>query len=154
MSDDQIARMDKYSFKVLVKKKAKEAAFRCLIAIEETKSKMDNILYQNSFNPQPYILRLPRDQSSLLLALRTRTYRGIRSDSGDLFPSKECPLPGCSALDSLPHTLACKVLLGSVTEPSSVQYGDVFSPDLMVQREAVARFSLILEARDTILTSN
>ena len=105
------------------------------------------------FPKRESILNLPRDQSSLLLALRTRTYRGIRSDFGDLFPSKECPLPGCSALDSLPHTLACRVLQGSVTEPSSVKYGDVFSPDLTVQREAVARFSLILEARDTILTS-
>ena len=87
LSNDQIASMDKYSLRVLVKKKAKQAAFRSLMAIKETKSKMDNILYQNSFNHQPYILRLPRDQSSLLLALRTRTYRGIRSDSGDLFPS-------------------------------------------------------------------
>ena len=122
------------------------------MAIKETKSKMDSILYLDSYKPQPYILTLPRDQSSLLLALRTRTFRGIRSDFGDMFPSKECPLPDCSEPNSLPHTLTCRVLQGSVTEPSTVQYGDVFSPDLTVQREAVARFSRILEARDTILT--
>ena len=152
LSNDQIASMDKYSLRVLVKKKAKQAAFRSLMVIKETKSKMENILHLNSFNPQPYILRLPRDQSSLLLALRTRTVRGIRSNFGNMFLDKKCPLPGCSALDSLPHTLACRVLQGSVTEPSIVQYGDIFSPDLTVQREAVARFSRILEARDTILT--
>ena len=38
-------------------------------------------------------------------------------------------------------------------EPSTVQYGDVFSPDLTVQREAAARFSLLLEARNRIKTS-
>ena len=147
MSNDQIASMDKYSFKVLVKRKAKEAAFRRLMSIKETKSKMENILYLSSFNPQPYILRLPKDQSSLLLALRTRTIRGIRSDYGDMFLDKKCPLPGCSEPDSLPHTLRCRVLLDKVREPSTVSYGDVFSPDLTVQQEAAKRFSLILEAR-------
>ena len=43
--------MDKYSFKVIVKKKDNKAVFRSLIAIRETKSKMENIMYLNSFNP-------------------------------------------------------------------------------------------------------
>ena len=43
--------MDKYSFKVIVKKKDNKAVFRSLIAIKETKSKMENIMYLNSFNP-------------------------------------------------------------------------------------------------------
>ena len=91
---------------------------------------------------------MPRDQSSLLLALRTRTVRGIRSDFGDMFLDKKCPIPGCSAPDSLSHTLSCRVLQDNVGEPSTVTYGD-----LNVQREAVLRFSQILEARDSFLTS-
>ena len=120
------------------------------MAIKETKSKMENILYINSFNPQSYILKLPRDQSSLLLALKTRTVKGIRSDYGDLFLDNKCPLPGCSEPDSQPHTLRCRVLQDTVRKPSTVTYGDVFSPNLL---EAVKRFSLILEARDSFLTS-
>ena len=110
---------------------------------------MDNILYTNSFRTQPYITSVSRKQSSLLMALRTRTVRGIRSDYGDMFPCKECPLAGCSQPDSLPHTLVCQVLLAAVPEPSVVQYGDVFA----VQEVAATRFALLLEARERILDS-
>ena len=90
------------------------------------------------------------DTRCLLMALRTRTVRGIRSDFGDMFPNKECPLAGCSQPDSLPHTLACQVLLAAVPEPSAVQYGDVFSDNVAVQEAAVTRFALLLEARELI----
>ena len=96
---------------------------------------------------------MSRKQSSLLMALRTRTVRGIRSDFGELFPSKQCPLPGCSEPDSLPHTLACQVLVATDTEPSLVQYGDVFSNSVPVQQQAVARFEELLQTRERILES-
>ena len=112
---------------------------------------MDNLSYFNSFSPQPYLDILTRQQSSLLMALRTRTVRGIRSDFGELFPSKMCPLPGCLEPDSLPHTLACQVLAGAVNQPSLVQYGDVFSSSVAVKREAVARFEAILQTRERLL---
>ena len=74
--------------------------------------------------------------------------RGIRSDLGDIFPSKECPLAGCSEPDSHPHTLACQVLLAAaVDEPSVVKYGDVFSYNVAVQEEAVSRFAQLHKAR-------
>ena len=67
-----------------------------------------------------------------------------------MFLSKECPLAGCSQPDSLPHTLACQVLLAAVPEPSAVQYGDVFSDSVTVQEVAVTRFAVLLEARQLI----
>ena len=67
-----------------------------------------------------------------------------------MFLSNECPLPGCSQPDSLPHTLACQVLLAAVPEPSAVQYGDVFSDNVTVQEVAVTRFAVLLEARQLI----
>ena len=112
---------------------------------------MDNISYLNSFKILPYLESMTREQSSLLLALRTRTVRGIRTDYGDLYLDKGCPLPGCSEADSLPHTLTCRVLQEAVQEPSLVQYGDVFSLDTNIQQLAVDRFALLLEARDKIL---
>ena len=67
-----------------------------------------------------------------------------------MFISKECPLAGCSQPDSLPHTLACQVLLAAVPERSAVQYGDVFSDKVAIQETAVTRFALLLEARERI----
>ena len=58
-------------------------------------------MYTNSFMPQPYIVNWTRDQASLMLALRTRTVRGIRTDFGNMFLDKTCPLPGCLEADSL-----------------------------------------------------
>ena len=119
---------------------------------------MDNIIYTNSFMPQPYIVNWTREQASLMLALRTRTVRGIRTDFGDMFMDKTCPLPGCLEVDSLSHVLVCTVLQAAV-HPSvqadvqrSVQYGDVFSDCLETQAAAVEVFSQLLEAR-TKLTS-
>ena len=151
LSDDQITNMSVYDLKTLVRRKARDQAFQRLVSIKETKTKMSNIIYTNSYQTQPYMKVLTREKSSLLLALRTRTYRGIRSDFGDLFPSKECPLAGCSQPDSLPHTLACQVLLAAVDEPSLVSYGDVFSSSVAVQEVAVLRFAQVLEARERIL---
>ena len=88
------------------------------------------------------------------MALRTRTCRGIRSDFGDMFPCKDCPLAGCSQPDSLPHTLACQVLLAAVPEPSVVQYGDVFSDSQETQNAAILRFSQLVKARTGILEQN
>ena len=150
ITDEQIGQTSKYDFKIFVKKKAKEQAFRTLMAIKDTKTKMDNITYTNNFQTQPYITSISRKMSSLLMALRMRTCRGIRSDFGDMFPNKECPWAGCSQPDSLPHTLACQVLLAAVPEPSAVQYGDVFSDNVAVQEVAVNRFALLLEAREQI----
>ena len=151
LSDSQISNMTRYELKLLVKSKARQAAFVHLMNIKESKSKMDNISYLNSFKILPYMESMTREQSSLLLALRTRTVRGIRTDYGDLYLDKGCPLPGCPEADSLPHTLTCRVLQEAVQEPSLVQYGDVFSLDTNVQQLAVDRFALLLEARDKIL---
>ena len=112
---------------------------------------MDNLSYLDSFRPQPYLDILTRKQSSLLMALRTRTVRGIRTDFGDLFPSKQCPLPGCLEPDSLSHTLVCQVLVGADSQHSLVQYGDVFSSSVAVQQQAVARFEVLLDFRERLL---
>ena len=92
-----------------------------------------------------------------MLALRTRTLRGIRTDFGDMFLNKECPLPGCLELDSIPHLLACTVLQAAVPVPedeSAVQYGDVFSPCQETQNISILRFSQLVKARTGLLEQN
>ena len=93
LSEDQIAAISYFEFKKLVKLKTSQAAFKHLMAIKETKTKMDNIMYTNSFMPQPYMMNWTREQASLMLALRTRTVRGIRTDFGKMFLSSTW-LPG------------------------------------------------------------
>ena len=151
LSDETISRMSKYDLKILMKTKSRKQAFQYLIAIKETKTKLDNICYLNNFKPLPYLQLMTREQSSLLMALRTRTVRGIRSDFGDMFLDKTCPLENCLELDSLPHLLACRVLQGAVPRSPSVQYGDVFSPDQGRQEEATVQFGQLLAARDKLL---
>ena len=94
-------------------------------------------------------------QSSLVLALRARTSRGIRTDFGDMFLDKHCPLPGCLAKDSIPHLLVCPALLAAVPgEDTPVQYGDVFASCLDTQTIAISRFSELVKTRTRLLDQN
>ena len=86
--------------------------------------------------------------SSLLLALRTRTVRGIRSDFGDMFLDKQCPIENCLELDSLPHLLTCRELQGEVPRSPEVQYSDVYSVDLQKQLAVTELYSRLLAVRE------
>ena len=90
-------------------------------------------------------------QSSLLLILRTRTVITIRSDFGEMFLDKHCPLTNCLDLDFLPHLLDCRVLQGAVQRSPSIRYSDVFSEDLEKQVEVTTLYSQLLAARDKLL---
>ena len=63
---------------------------------------MDNIWYLNNYKTLGYMQSFSREQSSLLLILRTRTVRTIRSDFGEMFLDKHCPLTNCLDLDPPP----------------------------------------------------
>ena len=152
LTDNQICSLTSFDFKKLVKLKAKQAAFKYLIEVKETKSKMSNITYMSSFLAQPYMLNMTREQASLMMALRTRTLRGIRTDFGDMFLNKQCPLAGCQQLDSISHLLTCSVLKAAVpAEDTPIQYGDVFSDSQETQKSAIVRFSQLVEARTGLL---
>ena len=75
LSDAQITALSSFDLKKLVKLKAKQAAFKYLMEVKDTKSKMDNISYMTSILPQSYMMTMTRDQASLMLALTTRTLR-------------------------------------------------------------------------------
>ena len=108
LTDIQIGSISSFDLKKLVKVKARQASFKYLIDIK--KKIMDNISYMNSFLPQSYQLSMTREQSSLMVALRTRTLRGIRCDFGNMYVDKQCPLPGCQEPDSISHLLLGRLL--------------------------------------------
>ena len=152
ITEEEMTAMTRYELKVEVKKVAKEAAIDYLKEIKETKTKMDRIEYTGLFDLQPYMQSSLFDEKmvSLLLALRTRTVRGIRCDFGGMFPDKSCPLENCSLPDSLSHILVCRELVGAI-QSSSVEYRDVFSADVQLQWEATLHYSRLLEAREKML---
>ena len=69
MTENQVAVISYFDFKKLVKMKARQSVFKHLMAIKETKPKMDNIMETISFMPQPYIVNWTRKQASLMLTL-------------------------------------------------------------------------------------
>ena len=91
------------------------------------------------------------EESSLLLALRTRTVRGIRTDFPGMFSTRECPLVGCREEDTLPHLLTCSVLLERGEEErkrvSRVEVEHLYSGTLLQQLEATKVFGLLLTTR-------
>ena len=90
-----------------------------------------------------------------MLALRTRPLRGIRTDFGNMYVDKECPVPGCQDQDSIPHLLACQALQVAVPDGTSVvQYGDVFGSCPERQNLAIARFSQLVRNRTELLEQN
>ena len=86
-----------------------------------------------------------------MLALRTRTVRGIRADFPGMFTTRECPMQGCMEEDTLPHLLTCTVLLSQVEEQQhSYRFSDVYSDCLEEQLRITKRLALLLEARERV----
>ena len=118
--------------------------------------KMKDLEY-HSLKPMPYLTStmFTQKKASLLLALRTRTVRGIRSDFGKMYPNQTCPLEGCTHLDTLASLLTCPVLRSQsrhLLNNNNVQYEDVFAADLERQRAVVEVFDRLLEVREEMLT--
>ena len=146
----------KTQIKLLLKKQARKSAFDYLLNLKTEKSKMEKLKYE-TFHLQPYLHSplFTAEKASLLTALRTRTVRGIRSDFGEMFASKLCPLPECGKKDSLPHLQTCEVLRDLVLlEMEEPGYEEVFSLDLERQRVVTDLYMRLLEARDNILEAS
>ena len=92
----------------------------------------------------------------MLLALRTRTVRGIRNDFRGMYSDAVCAL-GCGDTDTLSHILSCNVLQASMDSTclahSTVQYSDVYSTDIVKQKEVTHVYTQLLKIREELLNS-
>ena len=118
---------------------------------------MKNLIY-DKFDMSQY-LRSPlfdRNSRCLLLALRTRTVRGVKSGFPGIYRDKLCPV-GCGENDTIPNILTCKVLrqyhFSEATSIGPVQYEDIFSEDVYKQKQVTKLFENLLEIRNQILNS-
>ena len=139
MTEKDIEKMPKLRFKKIVKAKVLKAAFEYLTTLQQSHSKMQNIKYKQ-FETASYMTspKFSNENVSLLLALRTRTVRGIRNDFGGLYTDKTCPL-GCGEIDTLPNILTCEVLKQQHTSKdlssSDIKFEDIFSSDITKQQQ-------------------
>ena len=157
ITDEEISQIPKQKFKKMVKLKVNNAAFTFLKSLQQTHSKMKNIQYEK-FDISKYLNSplFSGNSRSLLLALRTRTVRGIRCDFPGMFKDKMCPL-GCGENDKIENILTCTVLKEyySSNEVSigKVQYEDIFSKDIYKQKQVTELFEKLLEIRNRLVNS-
>ena len=96
------------------------------------------------------------ENGKFLLALRTRTMRGMKNDFRGMYSDDLCPL-SCDTPDTLQHVLECSVLKQYHTSQnitdSNIRYTDVFSADIRQQKQVTKLFAELLEIRDRIVNS-
>ena len=93
----------------------------------------------------------------MLLSLRTRTVRGIKSDFKGMYQDVLCPLE-CGNTDTLPNILTCTVLQNYFTSNAvssqKVVFEDVFSQDIQKQKEVTEMFIKLLDIREKLMNNN
>ena len=151
MSEDEIIMMKEDKYKVIVKKKVRQAAFNYLKQLKVKHSKMDNLVYEK-LEMSKYLNSPMFDfhNIQMLFAIRTRTVRTIKTDFSGMYPDVDCPM-GCGQTDTLPNILTCPVLQVHMMTDSltndAVKYEDVFSTDIKKQKQVTELFRQLLEIR-------
>ena len=157
MTEDQIKTMKKEKYQEIVKMKVKKSAFDYLKEIQARHSKVRTIKYDkqelSSYMQSPLF---DRDNVRTLLALRTRTINGIRSDFSGMYDDLTCPLK-CGEVDTLPNLLSCKVLKDrlqtDIVTNNTISYNDVYSSDVVKQKEVTELYTHLLKIREDLLNS-
>ena len=156
--ENDIAKMKKEDFKKIVKTKVRHAALQYLNNIKQKHSKVRNIIY-TELELQAYLKNpcFTSDNHSTLYALRTRTVRGIRSDFGQMYSDHSCPL-GCGDTDNLPNIIKCSVINNRLRSDrlatNCIKYEDVYSKDVLKQKEVTQVYTDLLRIREEIITSS
>ena len=160
LTNEEIRNLSKNKLKKIVRTKTKEAALKHLTKLIGTKEsgKMYRLKYKQ-IKTMKYLISpiFTQDESSLLMRLRTRCVNGIRNDFGGMFSDKDCPVNrNCRNIDNLEHVLLCQTLQDGlrtqIISRHKVIFEDIYSEDILKQKEATTLFQLLLEVRERILS--
>ena len=157
ISDEEIKSLKKAKFRNIIKDTIKIAACKYLNKLKENHTKMNGLLY-TKLEKAAY-LGSPLfniENEKLLLALRTRTVKGMKNDFRGMYADNLCAL-SCNTPDTLQHVLECSVIQQYHTSKnitaSEITYTDVFSGDIRKQKQATELFSELLVIRNKIVSS-
>ena len=157
MTEAQIVSMKEEEYKAKVKSKVRIASFNYLMQLKTNHTKMDGLNYHKL--EMTNYLRSPlfnSDSLCTLFSLRTRTVRGIKNDFRGMYADVLCPL-GCDKTDTIPHILECISLQQNMNSQdivnSTVKYEDIFSPEVIKQKQVTELYIQLLEIRDRLMNS-
>ena len=92
----------------------------------------------------------------MLYALRTRTVNRDRKDFSGMYSDLSCPL-GCGKSDTLPHIISCSVVNSQLQSQSlasnKIRHEDIFSKDIVRQKQVTELYTQLLQIREEILKS-
>ena len=155
--ENAIIAMKTKHYKTNIKTKVREAGFKYLKQLKINHSKLENLHYEKLELAQ--YLRSPLfDPKSVrtLLALRTRTVRNVRNDFRGLYPDISCPL-GCPHPDTIPNILTCSVIQSEIQTQDAAEglviYEDIFSNDIVKQKQVTALYMKCIDIRENIINS-
>ena len=155
LTEADISRMTKEAFKNRVSIRIRHAAFSELIQTKGKHSKMEHNVYKKlelqNYMKSPFF---DKEASTMLLALKTRTVRGIKNDFKGMFTDLDCPL-GCGSIDTLQHILTCKVLQGQIRSNSittnKVQFSDIFCENIVKQKQVTHMHIQLMNIRQKLM---
>ena len=155
--ENEIKAMKMDNYKTKVKGKIREAALKYLNNLKSKHTKMQNLKYDKLELAKYMVSPLfDHEDVKLLLALRTRTVRGIKTDFRGMFVDADCPL-GCAHQDTIPNILTCPVIIAHRKSNNaalgSIQYEDIFSSDIVKQKQVTALYREHLDIRETVQNS-
>ena len=119
---------------------------------------MKNIVYQKH-ELQPYLCSplFGSEDIEMLLALRTRTVRGVKSDFRGMNQDEECPL-GCGNKDTIPNIITCPALKNCFKSEAlinhQISYEDIFSTNITKQKQVTELYIKLMNIRNNIINNN
>ena len=133
IDESAIKEADLISYKKHIKKSVWNVFFNQLQERKLTHTKVQNIVYDGSRKPQPYLLnkKFDNEMSSLLFNPRCKTVNSF-TDNFHTWYGKEPPCRLCEKyVDSQEHALLCDVIVKELTENQNqilnrTQYSDIF----------------------------
>ena len=155
LTDNQISKLSKQDFKILIKNKIRQSTFLELEQIKSGHTKVKDISHCDLKTPQAYLksFLFSNKQSSLLFNLRSQCVNEFKSN----FFTSFCPL--CSSSnkkheDTQAHALICEVLKRGMSTVqlqalNSVSYNDIFS-NVEAQYEVTKVFEIIILMREAL----
>ena len=146
--------LKKQNFKKVVKEKIRKIAFKYLIEIKESQSKLTEIEYRE-FKTQEYLgcSKLSEEEKSILFKICTRTVEDIKTNFRNKFGSDlACRL--CESdyeEESQSHQLTCQSMIRECEElRMNTTYKDFFR-NIDDQTAATHLFKKVLDIREKLL---